>query len=44
MANILTLKEEAKLEIYNYIDKNIRPLSKDENGKFNEFAPGVSLR
>lgn len=42
MANILTLKEEAKLEIYNYIDKNIRPLPKGENGKFNEFAPGFN--
>lgn len=38
MSNIITLKEEAKLEVYNYIDKYIRPLPKDKNDIFNEFT------
>ncbi len=40
MSNIITLKEEAKLEIYQYIDKHIRSLPKKQNGKFDEFSNG----
>lgn len=36
MSNIITLKEEAKLEIYKYFDNNIRSLPKDEKGNFKE--------
>lgn len=38
MSNILTLKEEAKLEIYKYFDKHIRALPKDEKGSFKEAS------
>lgn len=30
----------AKLEIYKYIDKNIRPLPKNRDGSFDEFQDG----
>lgn len=38
MSNIITLKEEAKLEIYNYFDKHIRVLPKDGEANFNEMS------
>lgn len=38
MSNIITLKEEAKLEIYKYFDKHIRTLPKDEKGNFKEVS------
>jgi hypothetical protein len=34
------LKNKAKLEIYLYIDKNIRKLPKDKDGNFDEFQVG----
>lgn len=37
MSNIITLKSEAKLEIYKYFDKNIRVLPKDKKGNFKEI-------
>lgn len=40
MSNIITLKDEAKLEIYKYIDKEMRKLPKAENGEFDEFQEG----
>jgi hypothetical protein len=40
VSNIITLKEEAKIEIYNYIDKEIRKLPKTESVDFDEFQEG----
>ncbi len=42
MANIISLKDEAKLEIYNLIDKYIRSLPRNEEGSFNELVTGFS--
>lgn len=39
---ILKLKDEARLEIYQYIDKNLKPLPKNDDGSFNEFASGFN--
>ena len=38
MSNIITLKEEAKLEVYKYFDKHIRALPKDDKGSFKEVS------
>lgn len=40
MHSIVTLKNQALREVYDFIDKNIRPLPKKENGEFDEFAEG----
>ena len=37
MSNIYNLKDEAKSEIYRYIDKHIRELPKDSSDQFDEF-------
>lgn len=42
MVNIYTLKEEAKTEAYEYINKYLRKLSRNEDGSFNEFAAGFA--
>ena len=42
MVKIYTLKEEAKYEAYEFIDKSIRKLPRNEDGSFNEFADGFS--
>lgn len=42
MVKIYTLKEEAKTEAYEYIDKYLRKLPRNEDGSFNEFADGFS--
>lgn len=40
VTNIFDLKNTAKIEIYNYIDQNIRFLLRDKNGNFDEFQEG----
>lgn len=40
MSNIITLKDEAKFEVYHFIDKHVRALPKDKDGNFDEFADG----
>lgn len=40
MHSFYKLKNKAKLEIYKYIDENIRPLPKDKDGNFDEFQDG----
>jgi len=40
VTNIFELKNTAKIEIYNYIDQNIRFLPRDKNGNFDEFQDG----
>lgn len=42
MVKIYTLKKEAKNEAYEFIDKNLRKLPRNEDGSFNEFADGFS--
>lgn len=42
MVKIYTLKEEAKNEAYEFINKNLRKLPRNEDGSFNEFADGFS--
>lgn len=40
MSNILDLKNNAKIEIYNYIDRNLRMLSRSADGSFDELQDG----
>lgn len=40
MSNILDLKDDAKIEIYNYIDLNLRKLPRNEHGNFDEIQNG----
>lgn len=42
MVKIYTLKEEAKIEAYEFIDRNLKKLSRNEDGSFNEFADGFA--
>jgi hypothetical protein len=42
MEKIYTLKEEAKIEAYEFIDKSLRKLPRNEDGSFNEFADGFA--
>lgn len=42
MSNIYTLKNESRDEIYDYIDKNIKPLPKKEDGTVDEYGTGLA--
>jgi len=42
MVKIYTLKEEAKIEAYEFIDRNLKKLPRNEDGSFNEFADGFA--
>ncbi len=42
MVKIYTLKEEAKIEAYQFIDKFLRKLPKNKDDSFNEFAGGFN--
>lgn len=42
MLKIYTLKEEAKNEVYEKIDKHLRKLPRNSDGTINEFASGFS--
>lgn len=42
MVKIYTLKEEAKIEAYEFIDRNLKKLPRSEDGSFNEFADGFA--
>lgn len=41
LPKIYTLKNEAQTEVYNWFDKEIRPLPKKADGTVNEFAEGL---
>lgn len=41
LPKIYTLKNEAQSELYNWFDKEIRPLPKNPDGTINEFADGL---
>lgn len=40
MVKIYTLKNEAKIEVYEFIDKYLKKLPRNEDERFNEFADG----
>ena len=40
MSNFVSLKDEARIEIYKLIDQNIRSLPKSSDGSFDEFQDG----
>jgi hypothetical protein len=42
MVKIYTLKEEAKIEAYEFIERNLKKLPRNEDGSFNEFADGFA--
>lgn len=41
LPKIYTLKDEAQTELYQWFDKEIRPLPKNSDGTINEFAEGL---
>lgn len=41
LPKIYTLKDEAQTELYNWFDKEIRPLPKKADGTINEFGEGL---
>ena len=41
LPKIYTLKNEAQSELYNWFDKEIRPLPKNPDGTIHEFADGL---
>ena len=40
--NVFKLKDEALNEAYEYFDKNIRSLPKNEDGKVDQYANGLA--
>lgn len=38
MSDLYNLKSKARLEVYEYIDKNIRKLPRKEDGTFDEIS------
>ena len=41
LPKIYTLKDEAQAELYDWFDKEVRPLPKNSDGTINEFAEGL---
>ncbi len=41
LLKIITLKDEALLELYTWYDKEVRPLPKNKDGSFDHFAHGL---